>query len=94
MYAFLGPFADELDTGDYVTVLGPPVSTGGLATPEVPARALFVAGGVGTPRGGEGRCLAGRLVMLGQRVEAQLHRHGDTFADGHRRPAAIRGTAN
>ena len=38
---------DELDTGDYVTVLGPPVSTGGLATPEVPARALFVAGGVG-----------------------------------------------
>ena len=28
-------------------MLGPPVSTGGLATPEVPARALFVAGGVG-----------------------------------------------
>jgi ferredoxin-NADP reductase len=38
---------DELSTGDYVTLLGPPVSTGGLATPEVPARALFVAGGVG-----------------------------------------------
>ena len=38
---------DELRTGDYVTLLGPPVSTGGLATPDVPARALFVAGGVG-----------------------------------------------
>ena len=38
---------DKLRTGDYVTLLSPPVSTGGLATPDVPSRALFVAGGVG-----------------------------------------------
>lgn len=38
---------DELRTGDYLTLLGPPVSTGGLATPDVPTRALFIAGGVG-----------------------------------------------
>lgn len=38
---------DEVRTGSYLTVLRPPVSTGGLATPEVPSRALFVAGGVG-----------------------------------------------
>jgi ferredoxin-NADP reductase/fatty acid desaturase len=38
---------DQLRIGDYVTLLSPPVSTGGLATPEIPARALFVAGGVG-----------------------------------------------
>lgn len=40
-------FNDALRVGDYLTLLSPPVSTGGLATPEVPARALFVAGGVG-----------------------------------------------
>ena len=38
---------DDLKIGDYLTLLSPPVSTGGLATPEPPARALFVAGGVG-----------------------------------------------
>lgn len=38
---------DEVRAGDYLTLLSPPVSTGGLATPEVPARGLFVAGGVG-----------------------------------------------
>lgn len=38
---------DELRIGAYVTLLSPPVSTGGLATPEVSSRALFVAGGVG-----------------------------------------------
>lgn len=38
---------DGLRTGDFVTLLSPPVSTGGLATPEVSSRALFVAGGVG-----------------------------------------------
>ncbi len=38
---------DGVRAGSYLTVLGPPVSTGGLATPEIPARALFVAGGVG-----------------------------------------------
>ena len=38
---------DEVRAGSYLTVLGPPVSTGGLATPELPSRALFVAGGVG-----------------------------------------------
>ena len=34
-------------TGDYITLLSPPISNGGLATPELPPRALFVAGGVG-----------------------------------------------
>ncbi len=38
---------DGVRAGSYLTVLGPPVSTGGLATPEIPCRALFVAGGVG-----------------------------------------------
>lgn len=38
---------DATRTGAYLTLLSPPVSTGGLATPVVPARALFVAGGVG-----------------------------------------------
>ncbi len=34
-------------TGDYLTLLGPPISNGGLATPTLPSRALYVAGGVG-----------------------------------------------
>jgi ferredoxin-NADP reductase/fatty acid desaturase len=34
-------------TGDYLTLLSPPISNGGLAIPTPPARALFVAGGVG-----------------------------------------------
>ena len=38
---------DELRVGDYLTLCSPPVSTGGLATPQPPTRALFVAGGVG-----------------------------------------------
>lgn len=38
---------DDVRAGSYLTVLSPPVSTGGLATPEIPSRALFVAGGVG-----------------------------------------------
>lgn len=38
---------DDVRVGDYVTLLSPPVSTGGLASPDIPARALFVAGGVG-----------------------------------------------
>ena len=38
---------DGVRAGAYLTVLNPPVSTGGLATPEIPPRALFVAGGVG-----------------------------------------------
>jgi ferredoxin-NADP reductase/fatty acid desaturase len=38
---------DGVRVGDYLTVLRPPVSSGGLATPDVPSRALFVAGGVG-----------------------------------------------
>ncbi|WP_313675187.1 fatty acid desaturase [Mycolicibacterium sp.] len=38
---------DDLRAGDYLTVLRPPVSSGGLATPDVPSRALFIAGGVG-----------------------------------------------
>lgn len=38
---------DDVRVGDYLTLLGPPVSTGGLATPDIPGRALFVAGGVG-----------------------------------------------
>jgi ferredoxin-NADP reductase/fatty acid desaturase len=33
--------------GDYLRLLGPPISNGGLASPTPPARALFVAGGVG-----------------------------------------------
>ena len=38
---------NDVRAGSYLTVLGPPLSTGGLATPEIPARALFIAGGVG-----------------------------------------------
>lgn len=38
---------DELRAGSFLTLLGPPVSSGGLATAEMPAKALFVAGGVG-----------------------------------------------
>lgn len=38
---------DGVRVGSYLTVLNPPVSTGGLASPEIPSRALFVAGGVG-----------------------------------------------
>lgn len=38
---------DDVRVGDFVTLLRPPVSTGGLASPEIPPRALFVAGGVG-----------------------------------------------
>ena len=38
---------NDVRAGSYLTVLSPPVSTGGLATPEIPSRALFVAGGVG-----------------------------------------------
>jgi ferredoxin-NADP reductase/fatty acid desaturase len=38
---------DATRTGSYITLLSPPVSTGGLATPQVPSRALLVAGGVG-----------------------------------------------
>ena len=38
---------DDVRAGSYLTLLSPPVSTGGLATPEVPARAVFIAGGVG-----------------------------------------------
>lgn len=38
---------DHVRPGDFVTVLRPPVSSGGLSTPEAPSRALFVAGGVG-----------------------------------------------
>lgn len=37
----------EVRTGCYVTLLNPPVSSGGLATPEVPQHGLFIAGGVG-----------------------------------------------
>jgi ferredoxin-NADP reductase/fatty acid desaturase len=38
---------DNVRADSYLTVLNPPVSSGGLATPEIPSRALFVAGGVG-----------------------------------------------
>ncbi len=38
---------DDVRPGSYLTLLGPPVSSGGLATPDVPARGLFLAGGVG-----------------------------------------------
>lgn len=34
-------------TGDYLRLLGPPISNGGLASPTPPSRALFVTGGVG-----------------------------------------------
>jgi ferredoxin-NADP reductase len=37
----------DVRTGDYLTLLGPPISNGGLASPTLPSRALFVAGGVG-----------------------------------------------
>ena len=38
---------DEVAVGSYVTLLSPPVSSGGLAMAELPSKALFVAGGVG-----------------------------------------------
>ena len=38
---------NDVRTGSYLTLLGPPVSTGGLATQEISSRALFIAGGVG-----------------------------------------------
>ena len=38
---------NDVDPGSYLTVLKPPVSSGGLAVAEVPSGALFIAGGVG-----------------------------------------------
>ncbi|MBD8505046.1 fatty acid desaturase [Hoyosella sp. G463] len=38
---------DTLDSGAYVTLVGAPTTTGGLIMTEVPAKSLFVAGGVG-----------------------------------------------
>lgn len=38
---------ENVRPGDYLTLLGPPISNGGLASPALPSRALFVAGGVG-----------------------------------------------
>lgn len=60
---------DDVRIGEHLTLLGPPVSTGGLATPEVPARSLFVAGGVGiTPIISHLR----RLARSGKSVDAVL----------------------
>lgn len=42
-----GLLNDRVRAGAYLTLLSPPVSSGGLAVPELPSRALFVAGGVG-----------------------------------------------
>lgn len=38
---------DEVRVGSYLTLLSPPVSSGGLAVADLPPKALFVAGGVG-----------------------------------------------
>lgn len=38
---------DTLRAGKFVTLVGPPASTGGLAMTELPPKALFIAGGVG-----------------------------------------------
>jgi ferredoxin-NADP reductase/fatty acid desaturase len=52
---------DATRSGSYVTLLGPPVSTGGLATAVVPSRTLLVAGGVGiTPIISQLRAIARR----------------------------------
>lgn len=60
---------DDVRAGSYLTLLRPPVSTGGLATPEIPSRALFVAGGVGiTPIISQLR----RLVRSGEAEDAVL----------------------
>ena len=50
---------DEVEAGSYITLLGPPVSSGGLAMARVPSKALLVAGGVGiTPIISQLRALA------------------------------------
>jgi ferredoxin-NADP reductase/fatty acid desaturase len=60
---------DDIRAGDHVTLLSPPISTGGLATPEIPSRAMFVAGGVGiTPIISHLR----RLARSGRPVDAVL----------------------
>lgn len=60
---------DDVRAGDYLTLMSPPVSTGGLATPVLPARALFVAGGVGiTPILSQLR----RLARSGEPLDAVL----------------------
>lgn len=38
---------DDVRVGSYLTLLSPPVSSGGLAMADLPPKALFVAGGVG-----------------------------------------------
>ncbi|AEF42903.1 fatty acid desaturase [Hoyosella subflava] len=78
---------DTLNSGAYVTLVGAPASTGGLIMTEIPAKSLFVAGGVGiTPIISQLRRIA-RERNASEPGAEPAERPSDTGAEPAERPS-------